>query len=155
MFTMIFACDMKGAIGKDGNLPWRQSSDLQHFKRVTMSKTIVMGRKTWDSLPKALPGRRNIVMSRSSRDDIEVLDFDEVLALGEDEEIMIIGGGEIYALFMEHAKEIHKTIINTVVEGADTFCPSMEDEGFHLIGERHVPAGPRDQHDMTFQHWIR
>lgn len=93
MFTLIFACDMKGAIGKDGDLPWRQSSDLQHFKRVTMSKTIVMGRKTWDSLPKALPGRRNIVMSRSSRDDIEVLDFDEVLALGEDEEIMIIGWG--------------------------------------------------------------
>ena len=80
MFTMIFACDMKGAIGKDGDLPWRQSSDLQHFKRITMSKTIVMGRKTWDSLPKALPGRRNIVMSRTPRDDTEVLDFDAILA---------------------------------------------------------------------------
>ena len=74
MFTMIFACDTNGAIGKDGDLPWRQSSDLQHFKQVTMSKTIVMGRKTWDSLPKALPGRRNIVMSRTPREDVEVLD---------------------------------------------------------------------------------
>ena len=76
MFTMIFACDTNGAIGKDGDLPWRQSSDLQHFKQVTMSKTIVMGRKTWDSLPKALPGRRNIVMSRTPREDVEVLDYD-------------------------------------------------------------------------------
>ncbi|MDG1557444.1 MAG: dihydrofolate reductase, partial [Candidatus Poseidoniaceae archaeon] len=80
MFTMIFACDTQGAIGKDGDLPWRQSSDLQHFKQVTMSKTIVMGRKTWDSLPKALPGRRNIVMSRSARDDVEVLDYEAILA---------------------------------------------------------------------------
>ena len=79
---MIFACDMEGAIGKDGDLPWRQSSDLQHFKQVTMSKTIVMGRKTWDSLPKALPGRRNIVMSRSAREDVEVLDYEAILALG-------------------------------------------------------------------------
>ena len=155
MFTMIFACDTNGAIGKDGDLPWRQSSDLQHFKQVTMSKTIVMGRKTWDSLPKALPGRRNIVMSRTPREDVEVLDYDTILALGEDEEIMIIGGGEIYALFLEHTKEIHKTIIHTAVEDADTFAPSMEGEGFHLIGERQVPAGPRDEHPMTFQHWIR
>ena len=71
------------------------------------------GRKTWDSLPKALPGRRNIVMSRSARDDVEVLDYEAILALGEDEEIMIIGGGEIYALFMEHTKEVHKTIVHT------------------------------------------
>lgn len=155
MFTMVFACDTQGGIGKDGDLPWRQSSDLRHFKQVTMNKTIVMGRKTWDSLPKALPGRRNIVLSRTPRDDVEVLDYEAVLALGENEEIMIIGGGEIYALFMEHTKEIHKTIINTVVDGADTFAPSMDDEGFHLIGERLIPAGPRDEHDMTFQHWIR
>jgi len=120
-----------------------------------MSKTIVMGRKTWDSLPKALPGRRNIVMSRSARDDVEVLDYEAIRALGEDEEIMIIGGGEIHALVREHTKEIHKTIVHTAVEGADTYAPSMEDEGFHLIGERHIPAGPRDEHPMTFQHWIR
>ena len=131
---MIFACDMEGAIGKDGDLPWRQSSDLQHFKQVTMSKTIVMGRKTWDSLPKALPGRRNIVMSRTAREDVEVLDYESIIALGEDEELMIIGGGEIYALFMEHTKEVHKTIIHTTVEDADTYAPSMEGEGFHLIG---------------------
>ncbi|MBT61564.1 MAG: hypothetical protein CMA63_08475 [Euryarchaeota archaeon] len=155
MFSMIFACDLNGAIGKDGDLPWKQSSDLQHFKRVTMSKTIVMGRKTWDSLPGKLPGRRNIVLSRSPRDDVEVLSFEEVVKLGESEEVMVIGGEEIYNLFLPHVKEIHKTIIVTEVEGADAFAPSMEGEGFHLIGERSVDAGPRDEHNMVFQHWIR
>ena len=62
---MIFACDEQGAIGKDGDLPWRQSSDLQFFKRTTLNKTVVMGRKTWDSLGRALPKRRNIVMTVS------------------------------------------------------------------------------------------
>ena len=155
MLTMIFACDLSGAIGKDGDLPWRQSSDLQHFKRITMSKTMVMGRKTWESLPGKLPGRRHIVLSRSQRDDVEVLSVERVLELAESEEIMVIGGGEIYALFMDHAKEIHKTIIETRIDDADTFAHSMDGEGFHLIGERFVNAGPRDEHNMIFQHWIR
>ena len=84
-----------------------------------------------------------------------MLSFEEVLELGDSEEVLIIGGGEIYQLFFEHAKEIHKTIIATEVEGADAFAPSMEGEGFHMIGERFVDAGPRDEHSMIFQHWIR
>ncbi len=156
MLTMIYACDTNGAIGKDGDLPWKQSSDLKHFKRITIRKTVVMGRKTWDSLPSGgLPNRRNIVMSRTPRQDVEVMSFEQILELSEDEELIIIGGGEIYQLFFEHAKEIHKTIIATEVEGADAFAPSMEGEGFHMIGERFVDAGPRDEHSMIFQHWIR
>ena len=116
---------------------------------------MVMGRKTWESLPGKLPGRRHIVLSRSQRDDVEVLSVERVLELAESEEIMVIGGGEIYALFMDHAKEIHKTIIETRIDDADTFAPSMDGEGFHLIGERFVNAGPRDEHNMIFQHWIR
>ena len=61
---MIFACDENGAIGKDGDLPWRQSTDLQHFKRTTLNKTVVMGRKTWESLAEPFPNRRNVVMTR-------------------------------------------------------------------------------------------
>lgn len=151
---MIYACDEQGAIGKDGDLPWRQSTDLQHFKRVTLNKTIVMGRKTWDSLGKALPSRRNIVMSRKGVENIECMTFEQVLELAEDEEVMIIGGGEIYALFLEHAKEIHRTIIHTIVEDADTFAPEISKVGFYLLGERHVNSGERDEHAMTFQHWI-
>ena len=155
MLSMIFACDEQGAIGKDGDLPWRQSSDLQFFKRTTLNKTVVMGRKTWDSLGRALPKRRNIVMTRRGLDaEVETMSFDEVMALANKEEVMVIGGGEIYALFLPHAKEIHRTIVHTVVENADTFAPDVESEGFHLIGERHVAAGERDEFPMTFQHWI-
>ncbi len=152
---MIFACDEQGAIGKDGDLPWRQSSDLQFFKRTTLNKTVVMGRKTWDSLGRALPKRRNIVMTRRGLDaEVETMSFDEVMALANEEEVMVIGGGEIYALFLPHAKEIHRTVVHTVVEDADTFAPDVESEGFHLIAERQVAAGERDQFPMTFQHWI-
>ena len=152
---MIYACDLKGAIGKDGDLPWKQSSDLQHFKRITIRKTVVMGRKTWDSLPSGgLPNRRNIVMSRTQRQDVEVMDFEQILELSQNEEIIIIGGGEIYSLFIDHCKEIHRTIIHTEVEGADTYAPDISQLGYVLIGENHHPSGPKDQHPMTFQHWI-
>jgi len=155
MIILIYACDLNGAIGKDGNLPWKQSSDLLHFKTVTLGGTIVMGRKTWDSLPGSLPGRRNIVMSRTSRDDIEVMDYQQVIDLSLEQDVFIIGGGEIYQLFIEDVKELHRTIIETGIEDADTFAPNTEDCGFHLIGERRVNAGPRDQYDMIFQHFIR
>ena len=152
MFSIIVACDKNRAIGKDGDLPWRQSSDLKRFKQRTLGRPIVMGRKTWQSLPGALPGRRNIVISRSSRDDVEVLSVEEVMAL-EDEEICIIGGGEIYALFLPHVSIIELTIIDTEVEGADTWFPQIKD--FELTKEDHLEAGDNDDHDMTFQTWQR
>lgn len=152
MFSIIVACDKNRAIGKDGDLPWRQSSDLKRFKQRTLGRPIVMGRKTWESLPGALPGRRNIVISRSSRDDVEVLSVEEVMAL-EDEEICIIGGGEIYALFLPHVGIIELTIIDTEVEGADTWFPQIE--GFELTKEDHLEAGDKDDHNMTFQTWQR
>ncbi len=155
MLSMIFACDENGAIGKDGDLPWRQSTDLQHFKRTTLNKTVVMGRKTWDSLGRPLPNRRNVVMTRHGvDDDVEVMSFDEIMALSDEEDVMVIGGGEIYALFLPYAKEIHRTVIHTVVEEADTFAPTVNTDEFYLIGERQVEAGDRDDHAMTFQHWI-
>ena len=151
MIIFVYACDLKGAIGKDGDLPWRQSTDLQHFKRVTLGGTIVMGRKTWDSLPGKLPGRRSIVMSRTPRDDVEVMSYEEVKELSSKQDIYIIGGGEIYQLFREDVKELHRTIIQTEIKDADTFAPDIEDLGFHLIGERVVGAGVKDQYDMVFQ----
>jgi dihydrofolate reductase len=155
MLSMIFACDEAGAIGKNGELPWRQSSDLKFFKQTTLNKTVVMGRKTWQSLGRPLPNRRNIVMTRDEAfAEVERMSYEEVLALAEDEEVVVIGGGEIYALFLEHTKELHRTVIHTRVEGADTFAPDFSHLGFHLLTERRVPAGPKDDHAMTFQHWI-
>jgi dihydrofolate reductase len=155
MLSMIFACDENGAIGKDGGLPWQQSTDLKHFKQITLNKTVVMGRKTWDSIGRPLPNRRNIVMTRQpAPEGVETMAFEDILALGENEEVIIIGGGEIYALFLDHVKELHRTIIHTVVEQADAFAPDFEHLGFYLLTERHVQPSERDEHAMTFQHWI-
>ena len=151
MLGMIVACDRNGAIGKDGDLPWRQSTDLQHFKKITMGSNLIMGRKTWDSLPGMLPGRGHYVLSRGQVEDITVITVEEALAM----EGWIIGGGQIYEIFLPHVNELHRTIIDARVSEADTFFPDITGMGFELHEERHVEAGERDQYDMVFQHWIR
>ena len=149
---MIVACDRNGAIGKDGDLPWRQSTDLQHFKNVTMDSNLIMGRKTWESLPGKLPGREHFVLSRSKEfENVNNIDFEEALEIDG----WIIGGGEIYKLFLPHVKILHRTIIDTRVTDPDTFFPDITGLGFELTEEKHVEAGDRDQFDMVFQVWER
>ena len=151
MLTMIFACDMNNAIGKNGDLPWRQSTDLQHFKQITLGGTIVMGRKTWESLPGKLPDREHLVMTRSNRDDVETITYEGVLELSKKREIFIIGGGEIYNLFLPHTEKIHRTIIHCKVEDADTFAPEINSENFKVSDSNVVKKSVRDEYDMTFE----
>ena len=151
MLTMIFACDMNNAIGKNGDLPWRQSTDLQHFKQITLGGTIVMGRKTWESLPGKLPDREHLVMTRSNRDDVETITYEGVLELSKKREIFIIGGGEIYNLFLPHTEKIHRTIIHCKVEDADTFAPEIKSEIFKVSDSTVVKKSARDEYDMTFE----
>ena len=155
MLTMIFACDMNNAIGKDGDLPWRQSTDLQHFKKITLGGTIVMGRKTWESLPGRLPDRRHLVMTRGNREDVDTITYQEVLELSKEEEIFIIGGGEIYTLFLPHVNKIHRTIIHCEVDNADTFAPEINSEIFKVSNSEMVPKSARDEYDMTFELLLR
>ena len=155
MLMMIFACDLNGVIGKNGDLPWRQSTDLQFFKKTTLGKTVVMGRKTWDSLPFPLPGRRNIVISRSNRDDVEVMSIEEVRGLAKTDDLFVIGGGEIYSIFIEESSIIYRTIIDSKIEDGDTFAPEINPEDFILESEEIVKAGENDDFDMKFQKWIR
>ena len=151
MIIMIYACDENNAIGKDGDLPWRQSTDLQHFKSITSGGTIVMGRKTWESLPGKLPNRRHVVLTRGVRTDVETATFDEIMEMAKSQDLFVIGGGEIYDLFLPYTKIIHRTIIHCVVEQPDTFAPEIDDSIFTLDEERFVEKSPRDQYDMTFQ----
>lgn len=155
MLMMIFACDLNGVIGKNGDLPWRQSTDLQFFKKTTLGKTVVMGRKTWDSLPFPLPGRRNIVISRSKRDDVEVMSIEEVRELAKTDDLFVIGGGEIYSIFIEESSIIYRTIIDSKIEDGDTFAPEINPGDFALVSEEIVKAGDNDDFDMRFQKWIR
>ena len=151
MLGMIVACDRNGAIGKDGDLPWRQSTDLQHFKTVTMGSNLIMGRKTWDSLPGLLPGRTHYVLSRGNVEGVEVIGYEQAKEMDG----WIIGGGEIYQLFLPHISQLHRTIIDTRVNDADTHFPDITGMGFSLKEQREVNAGEKDQHDMIFQHWTR
>ena len=151
MLGMIVACDRNGAIGKDGDLPWRQSTDLQHFKDITMGSNLIMGRKTWESLPGKLPGREHFVLSRGQVDGVEVISYEKALEIDG----WVIGGGEIYELFLPHVRELHRTIIDARVSGADTHFPDITGMGFILQNENRIAAGEKDQHDMVFQHWVK
>ncbi len=131
--NLIVAMTRKGVIGKDGALPWpRIPEDMKHFREKTMGHTIIMGRKTYDSIGKALPGRRNIVLSRQPHLEIDGCSVAPTihdalwLARQNDEEPFVIGGAEIYALAMPLATRIYIIRIDEDYEG-DTFFPSIGD----------------------------
>lgn len=159
MISLVVAMAKNGTIGKDGDLPWRLPADLKHFKTVTMGKPIIMGRKTWDELGKPLPGRRNIVITRQHgfvAEGAEVVSsLDAALQLtAAAPEQMVIGGAQIYAQALQHADQIHRTLVEADVEG-DTCFPeldwsnwSLQEESVHEADERHAWA-------MRFQRWQR
>ena len=129
--SLVVAVSRNGVIGRAGGLPWHISSDLKRFKAITMGKPLIMGRKTWESLPKKpLPGRRNIVITRQKNYQAEgaviVADVASALAAaGEVEEICVIGGGEIFTEFFAQADRIYLTEVDLEV-GGDTRFPSLE-----------------------------
>ena len=125
---LIWAQDENGGIGINGNLPWHISEDLKNFKSITNNSIIIMGRKTWDSLPfKPLPNRRNIVFSKNVQCNTETFsNFDDCLnQLNSEniEKVFIIGGRSIYKLFYNKADFLHITNVNLVKEGIDEFFP--------------------------------
>jgi len=132
------------AIGLVGRMPWHLPAELQHFKRLTMGKTIVMGRKTWQSIGRPLPGRQNIVISRNpaymARFVELVGSLDEALALAESDEVMVIGGGQVYELAMPVAQRMVLTLIDIEPE-ADTWFPAWSEGEWTIIAEERFPAG--------------
>ena len=133
---LIWAEARNGVIGAGGGIPWRVPGEQAMFKQCTMGSTVVMGRRTWESLParvRPLPGRHNVVLTRSSIDGVETAgSIDEVLARYDD--FWVIGGEEVYAAFLPHATHIVRTEIDLDVEG-DAFAPAV-DGG--IPGEWHI-----------------
>ena len=130
---IIWAQDNNGGIGKDNNLPWHISEDLINFKKITSNSTIIMGRKTWESLPKKpLPNRRNIVLSSKKLTEIEsystIDSCLEKLIADDITDIFIIGGAMVYKNFYEYATILHITFIDKIVDEIDTYFPiSLKD----------------------------
>ena len=156
---LIWAEDQAGGIGQDGDLPWRQRTDLQRFKALTLGHAVVMGRRTWESLPFPLPGRENLVLSRDptwSDEGAERTTIEAVKARSEAGETMfVIGGGEVYALMLPEASMVYRTVVHTTVEGADTHAPRLDAAGWSLESSERVAAQEGDQHDQTFERWAR
>lgn len=127
--SMIACMNNNEVIGRSNDLPWKCQSDMKFFIEKTRGKNVIMGRKTWDSLPKKpLPGRRNIVITRdpSSVDQVEgaiFLTMDQALDLSKEEECFVIGGSEIYSLFMPFSKDVFLNIVEAPVKYGDTFFP--------------------------------
>ena len=128
--SIIVAVSENNAIGKDNNLLWHISEDLKHFKEITSGHSVLMGRKTFESLGKKLPNRRNIVITRNPDYTAEGCEMassleDAVRLCAGEEEVFVIGGGEIYRQAMDMASKLYLTVVHKVYE-ADTFFPVID-----------------------------
>lgn len=155
MISMIVAASKNGVIGKDNKLPWDKiKEDMNFFKFITTGQIVVMGRKTYESIGKALPNRRNIVLSKSLKqeqfDNVEVINsIDQVLEMNRRDpsnEIIIIGGEEIYKQFMDYADRVYLTIINDIIEGDAHF--EMNYCNWRDVFERTIKS---DKYLLTFK----
>lgn len=131
-YKAIVAVSQDGVIGRKGDLPWRLSGDLQWFKKITMGHTILMGRKTWDSLPKALPGRENWVLSRRDQHSEGMRLFtslkDVAEHLPDKQTLFVIGGGEVYRQALPLCHELYITEVHQKVPDGDAFFPEYRDQ---------------------------
>lgn len=160
MISIIVAVADNLAIGKDNNLLWHISEDLKYFKRITAGHTVIMGRKTWESIGRPLPNRRNIVISRSLRADslagAEVFpSLEEALSAsggaGESsEEVFIIGGGEIYRQAIPLADKIYLTRVHINISDADTFFPAFDEEVWKETGRESFDRGEKFERPFEF-----
>ena len=158
--SLIAALDNEFAIGKGNALPWHLPADLQRFKALTLNKTIVMGRKTAESLGRALPKRRNIVLTRSGSVPFTGMEaaasLESVLDLCRDEsELCIIGGGEIYRLALPMATHLYLTHVDTVVEDADAFFPSFDLKKWQVTPIERHPADEKNAFAFEFMDYHR
>lgn len=152
--TLIVAMDEGGVIGRDGRLPWRQPADLMHFKVLTMGKAILMGRKTFDSIGKPLPGRRNLVLTRdvawAHEGTTTVHSLQEALQhAGPASELMVIGGADIFRLALQRAQRIYLTRIHANVEG-DARFPPIDWSVWRELERQEFAADEKHAYAMTF-----
>jgi len=159
MISIIVAASTNNVIGVRGELPWRLSDDLKHFKSVTMDKPIVMGRKTWESIGRALPGRQNIVVTRQTEYEADGCDVvasieDAISVAGNVDEIMVIGGSQIYDLALPVAQRLYLTRVHADVDG-DAHFPPVDESAWRLVSEESHRADDRNEFDFSFRVYER
>lgn len=151
--SLVVAMDDAGLIGANNALPWRLSNDLKHFKRITWGKPIVMGRRTFQSIGRPLPGRRNIVLTRDKAFDAPgcrvVHTFQEAMAAADAEEVMVIGGADIYRQALPRADRIYLTRVRGRFQG-DTYFPIFGADDWAEVSGEDQPADERNPHPHRF-----
>ena len=161
IISLVVAAASNNAIGLAGKIPWHLPNDLKHFKNVTWGLPIVMGRKTFESIGKALPGRKNIVISRQpgwkADGVIGVKNIEDALFVVKEadaKEVMVIGGGEIYKTVFDKAGRIYMTRVEAEPE-ADTFFPVLNPKEWLLISQKNHEADEKNAYNYSFQVWER
>jgi dihydrofolate reductase len=157
IISVIVAMDEQRGIGHHGSLPWRLSTDMKRFKAITMGHHVVMGRKTYETIGRPLPGRTMIIITRNKAyeaDGCQIAgSLEEALRIAEEggeEEVVVIGGGEIYRQALPKVERIYLTIVHALVP-ADVFFPKWEMEDWVEIRREEVPAGEKDSYTTTFR----
>ena len=151
---MIVAVAANGTIGRDGQLPWHLPEDLKHFKRLTLGKPVVMGRKTWESIGRPLPGRHNVVITRGEGYEAEgasVVGSPEAALelLSGEPEVMIIGGGAVYRAFLDRARTIYLTKVDADVDGDASF-PELDPATWQEVSREAHAADERHAYGYSF-----
>ncbi len=158
IIAAIVAIDLNHAIGKNNQLLWHLPADLKFFKQTTMGCPIIMGRKTYQSIGKLLPGRKNIIISRNEDFKIEGAEIyqslNDAISECDSEKVFVIGGAEIYTLAMPMIKELYITIVKNKFD-ADTFFSKINTSQFNLVWEECHEADEKNKFDYCFQKWIR
>lgn len=159
--SLVVAAASNNAIGKDGNMPWHLPNDMKHFKNITWGMPVVMGRKTFDSLGKPLAGRKNIVITRQpgwrAEGTVAVKSIEDALFVAKEadaNEVMVIGGGEIYRALFDRAKKIYLTRVEAEPEG-DTFFPMLDPKQWYLSSQKNHEADEKNAYNYSFQTWER
>ncbi len=150
--TLIAAMGKNHAIGLDGAMPWHLPAELQHFKQATMGKAILMGRKTWQSIGRPLPGRHNIVISRnpafSASGASVAASLEQAIEIAEADEIMVIGGGQLYTLALPLAQRMLLTLID-IEPSADTWFPKWDSGQWKQTEEKNFKAD--DSNELAYR----
>jgi dihydrofolate reductase len=157
--ALIAALDRRGAIGRDNALPWHLPGDLKRFKALTMGGTLLMGRRTAQSIGRALPGRTNLVLTRSGVVPVAgmqaVATLDQALARCAGTPLWVIGGEQVYRLALPRADALYLTRVDTEVADADAHFPAFDADDFEVIQEAHHPADARHAWAMRFVDYQR
>ncbi|WP_146398217.1 dihydrofolate reductase [Pseudobythopirellula maris] len=167
--AFVAAASDNDVIGRDGDLPWRQSTDLRRFKRETLGHTLVMGRKSYEAIGEPLPGRATVVLTRNTdwsagEDRVRVAaDLDQALELvatwgaelGMNPDVaMVTGGGQIFEMALPRADRLLLTRIHVELEG-DAFFPRFDESAWRLAESLWQPADAKNDHAFTFETWLR